>query len=112
MSRSPEIKTCYVCVNLSCAEGGSEAIATGLKDRLAGTDVAVKTQICFGACWMGPNVVLHPNGTWYSNVHLSDLDEIVAHIQGGAGRSLDRPDRSDAPRARRLDPGRWTGLMG
>ncbi len=94
MSRSPEIKTCYVCVNLSCAEGGSEAIAASLKDRLAGTDVAVKTQICFGACWMGPNVVLHPNGTWYSNVHLSDLDEIVAHVQGGApvDRLIDQVD--------------------
>jgi (2Fe-2S) ferredoxin len=94
VSRSPEIKTCYVCVNLSCAEGGSQAIATNLAERLAGTDVAVKTQICFGACWMGPNIVLHPNGTWYSNVQLGDLDEIVAHIQGGApvDRLIDKVD--------------------
>ena len=84
MDRSQEIHSCHVCVNLSCAEGGSETVRAMLAEKLADSEVAVKTQICFGACRMGPNVVLHPEGTWYSNVQPGDVDEIVAHIQGGA----------------------------
>jgi (2Fe-2S) ferredoxin len=83
VERPSEIRTCYVCVNLSCAEGGSEAILKSLSEKLEGSGVEVKTQVCFGACWTGPNVVLHPNGTWYNNVSLADVDDIVAHIQGG-----------------------------
>jgi (2Fe-2S) ferredoxin len=81
--RPKEIHTCHVCVNLSCAEGGSEAIRSLLAEKLEGSGIEVKTQICFGACWMGPNIVLHPEGTWYSNVQAQDVDEIVAHITGG-----------------------------
>jgi (2Fe-2S) ferredoxin len=51
-----------------------------LAEKLADAEVAVKTQICFGACWMGPNVVLHPEGTWYSNVQPGDVDEIEKQI--------------------------------
>lgn len=83
MDRPQEINSCHVCVNLSCAEGGSETVRAMLAEKLADSGVAVKTQICFGACWMGPNVVLHPEGTWYSNVQPGDVDEIVAHIKGG-----------------------------
>lgn len=83
MDRPQEIHSCHVCVNISCREAGSESIAQELEARLAGTGIDMKTQICFGACWMGPNIVLHPLGTWYSNVQTGDLDEIVAHITGG-----------------------------
>ena len=83
MDRPDEIRSCHVCVNISCAEGGSEALLDTLTARLAGSGVEVKTHICFGACWMGPNIVLYPQGTWYSNVQPGDIDDIVAHIQGG-----------------------------
>ncbi|HZT08823.1 MAG TPA: (2Fe-2S) ferredoxin domain-containing protein [Chloroflexota bacterium] len=81
--RPDEINSCYVCVNISCREGGSEELRDMLIERLAGSDIDVKTHICFGACWMGPNIVLYPKGTWYSNVQSADIDEIVAHIRGG-----------------------------
>jgi (2Fe-2S) ferredoxin len=83
MDRPDEIRSCYVCVNISCAEGGSEAVHDALAERLAGSGVEVKTHICFGACWMGPNIVLYPMGTWYSNVQSADVDDIVAHVEGG-----------------------------
>ena len=51
VDRPPEIRSCYVCVNLSCAEGGSEAVLKALAEKLEGTDIEVKTQVCFGACW-------------------------------------------------------------
>ena len=79
-----QIHTCYVCVNYSCAQHGSEALFAALQERLNGSDVAVKEYICFGACWLAPNLVLHPNGTWYSNVQPGDLEEILDHIRGGA----------------------------
>ena len=83
MDRPNEIRSCHVCVNLSCMEGGSEALRDRLVEQLTGSGVEVKTHICFGACWMGPNIVLYPQGTWYSNVQAGDIDEIVAHTQGG-----------------------------
>jgi (2Fe-2S) ferredoxin len=84
MSHSDEIRSCHVCVNISCREWGSEALVEALRERLADTDVAVKTHICFGNCWKGPNIVLYPEGTWYSDVKLGDVDDIVEHIRGGA----------------------------
>lgn len=83
MDRPSEIRSCHVCVNVSCAEGGSEAIYRGLVDQLADSGVEVKQHICFGACWMGPNIVLYPKGTWYSNVQATDVDDIASHIKGG-----------------------------
>jgi (2Fe-2S) ferredoxin len=83
MDRPQEIHSCHVCVNLSCVEGGSKAIAERIVQQLDGSGIEVKTHICFGACWMGPNIVLYPQGTWYSNVQLKDVDEIVAHAKGG-----------------------------
>ncbi|MPZ13530.1 MAG: hypothetical protein GEU73_03760 [Chloroflexi bacterium] len=83
MAGSNEIHTCHVCINISCAEGGSPALVDALSERLAGSGVQVKTQVCFGACWMGPNIVLYPEGTWYANVQQSDIDDIVAHVHGG-----------------------------
>lgn len=83
MARPTEIHSCHVCVNISCREGGSEELLRALTERLGSSNVQVKPQICFGACWMGPNIVLYPLGTWYSDVQASDLDEVVSHIQGG-----------------------------
>jgi NADP-reducing hydrogenase subunit HndC len=82
-ARLGQIDTCYVCVNYSCDKAGSAALFRVLEERLEGSGVAVKEYVCFGACWLAPNLVLHPDGTWYSNVQPSDLDEILAHIQGG-----------------------------
>lgn len=94
MDRPQEIRSCHVCVNTSCAEAGSRALLDALRERLAPLDVRVKAQICFGACWMGPNVVLYPQGIWYSNVQPGDLGDIVAHIEGGppVARLLDHVD--------------------
>jgi (2Fe-2S) ferredoxin len=37
-----------------------------------------------GTCGHGPNVVVHPDGTWYSGVTVSDIREIVEqHLLGG-----------------------------
>ena len=83
MPRSEEIKSCYVCTYTSCAKWGGEALFEGLKERLAETGVRVKEYVCFGMCPMGPNIMLHPRGTWYADVKPEDMDDIAAHIKGG-----------------------------
>ena len=32
---------------------------------------------------MGPNIVLHPEGTWYCGVGMADVADILCHIKGG-----------------------------
>ena len=71
---------CYVCVNVNCARQGSEAIRDALASKLAGSDVEVRTQLCFGACWSSPNVVVYPGGACYANVQMSDIDALVTTI--------------------------------
>ncbi|HZT08423.1 MAG TPA: (2Fe-2S) ferredoxin domain-containing protein [Chloroflexota bacterium] len=85
MARPKEIKTCLVCTNVDCASRGSKALLDAFKEKLeaAGSDIEVKSYLCFGACQDGPNIVLYPEGTWYMGVQMSDVDEIVAHMLGG-----------------------------
>lgn len=85
MPRSNEIKTCLVCTNIDCSVRGSQAVLSGIQAGLqaAGSDVAVKSYLCFGACQDGPNLVLYPEGTWYMGAAESDVPDIVAHILGG-----------------------------
>jgi (2Fe-2S) ferredoxin len=94
MATPTSVQVFYVCVNTSCRGGGSLAVLEALRAMRQGTGDEVREQICFGACWMGPNVVLYPQGTWYCGVAPDDLEEIVAHAQGGppVERLIDRSD--------------------
>jgi (2Fe-2S) ferredoxin len=78
-SSRPEA-ACYVCVNVYCARAGSEAVYAGLAEKLAGTGVDVRTQLCFGACWSGPNVVVLPGGSCYARVQPEDVDVLIRSI--------------------------------
>ncbi|MEA2639913.1 MAG: sirohydrochlorin cobaltochelatase [Chloroflexota bacterium] len=85
MPRSQAIDTCLVCYNEYCAEHGSVAIGEEIAAQLASaeSDVGVTPYICFGACPDAPNIVLYPEGTWYSGAAQSDAQEIARHILGG-----------------------------
>jgi (2Fe-2S) ferredoxin len=104
MAESPAQQRFYVCVNTSCRGGGSLAIRDALTARLADGTGEVREQVCFGACWMGPNVVLHPQGTWYCGVAVDDIDDILAHASGGAPveRLIDRSDPGLCEQVERL----------
>jgi (2Fe-2S) ferredoxin len=71
---------CYVCVNVNCARAGSEALYAALAQRLTSRGIQVRTQLCFGACWSGPNVVVFPGGSCYARVQPEDVDVLVASI--------------------------------
>ena len=83
MSRADGINSCIVCINVTCLSDGSDALVNALKEKLDGSGVEVKTEVCLGACGLGPNMVLYPRGTWLSPVQMSDIDDIVAHCKGG-----------------------------
>jgi (2Fe-2S) ferredoxin len=79
----------FVCANVrenNPANPGCGAKGGGvLKDRLkAAVDargwkgkVRVSTTGCLGLCAQGPNVLLHPQGVWFSGVAEADLDTIL-----------------------------------
>ena len=83
MERPAEIATCYVCVHVWCAQGGSLAFKRELASQLAAEDVEVREFLCVGCCPKAPNIVLYPEGTWYTQVQPEDLPAIVEHIRGG-----------------------------
>ncbi|MEA2639381.1 MAG: NADH-quinone oxidoreductase subunit [Chloroflexota bacterium] len=85
MARSNEIASVIVCTNVDCAYRGAQKNIEGIQQRLeaAGSDVKIKTYLCFGGCEDGPNLVLYPEGTWYAGVKEEDLDDIVGHVLGG-----------------------------
>ena len=46
--------------------------------------VAVSGSTCLGACMQGPVVVVYPEGTWYGQVKVQDVEEIMdQHVVGG-----------------------------
>jgi (2Fe-2S) ferredoxin len=77
-------RACYVCVNVNCARAGSEAVREALAAMLAGTGIEVRTQLCFGACWAGPNIVVFPGGICYANVRPGDVEAIATRILADA----------------------------
>ena len=85
MGRSEEIERCLVCHNVDCSARGSVGIGEEIAERLAAAEsrVEVTPYDCFGACAEGPNLVLYPEGTWYSLVQQADAEEIAQHIVGG-----------------------------
>jgi len=96
-----------VCVNVDCAERGSEGVLAELRDRQDGgglPDVDIREYICFSACEKGPNVVCvdEPGGggvpgnmVWYCGVQPDDVDDIVKAVEGGTvvARLTENTDR-------------------
>ena len=83
MERPKDIRTCYVCVHVWCAAGGSLGFKRQLAAQLADCDVEVREFLCVGCCPKAPNIVLYPEGTWYTQVQAADLPAIVEHVRGG-----------------------------
>ncbi len=82
-----------ICGGTGCTSSGSmkigdkleqELIAKGLQD-----EVKVVRTGCFGLCALGPVMIVYPEGTFYCNVTIDDVDEIVEeHLL--KGRPVDR----------------------
>ena len=71
-----------------CAARGSAAVLDALRKELAAKQLVDVVQITtagsLGLCERGPNMVVYPDGVWYSGVKVEDVPEIVReHFQNG-----------------------------
>ena len=83
----------------SCSGRGSAEVLAALRREIAraGLDdtVQLTTTGSLGLCERGPNLVVYPEGTWYSGVTPADVPEIVReHFAGGrpVARLLNRDE--------------------
>ncbi|MBD3308386.1 4Fe-4S dicluster domain-containing protein [candidate division KSB3 bacterium] len=79
-------RTLFICQGTGCASSKSPEIREALEDetaRLGLSDhVDIKLTGCHGFCEQGPIVVVEPEGTFYKQVKLEDVPEIVeSHLQ-------------------------------
>jgi (2Fe-2S) ferredoxin/SAM-dependent methyltransferase len=87
----------------SCTANGSLRVIETLRAEVAkqglSADVHVTTCGSLGLCGRGPNMVVYPEGVWYSSVQPGDVAEIVRE-HFGAGRVVERLVSGDQPTVR------------
>ena len=71
-----------------CAGEGAAAIVEELKKELAANDLTELVQVtacgCLGLCEKGPNMIIYPEGTWYTELKTDKISRIVkGHIWDG-----------------------------
>lgn len=105
----------FVCTNVRepghkrgcCAEKGAVALRDYMKKRckelgVAGRAARVNNAGCLDRCELGPNLVIYPEGVWYTFANEADLDEIIrVHlIEGGRVARLMLQPQDVLPRDR------------
>jgi len=84
----------FVCTNAraeggrpACAGRGSAAVQSALVDEILrrglGPDLPITHSGCLGPCWEGPNLVIYPDGVFYTGVTPDDVGAIADHLAGG-----------------------------
>jgi len=85
----------FVCLGKRCAARGAEELLEAVKEKIkaAGLKPEVKTSRtgCMNVCKetsvegeLSPTLVVYPDGVWYRNLTVDDLDEIVEeHLKNG-----------------------------
>jgi NADH-quinone oxidoreductase subunit F len=83
----PNQHTIFVCQGTGCVSGGSGAVYEALRaevERQHLKDAKVDFTGCHGFCEQGPNVVIEPDGIFYTHVQEEDAAEIVtSHLRDG-----------------------------
>jgi (2Fe-2S) ferredoxin len=80
-------RTFLVCRGTGCVSGGGDAVFAALKaevkkQNLKGAEIDFTG--CHGFCQQGPNVVVEPDGIFYTHVEPEDAAEIVSsHLLNG-----------------------------
>ncbi len=86
----------FVCIKTrdgirkSCGEAAGPDLQAALKDAVKdrgwkGT-VRVSTSGCLGQCEAGPNVMMYPQGIWFSAVTHDDIPEILKTLEQIVGK--------------------------
>jgi len=80
-------RTVFVCRGTGCVSGGGDAVFAALKSELAKQSVKgaeIDFTGCHGFCEQGPNVVIEPDGIFYTHVEPEDAADIVtSHLRDG-----------------------------
>ena len=70
-----------ICGGTGCTSSGSLKLQETMNSELAAhglqDEVKVVLTGCFGLCALGPVMIVYPEGTFYSNVKVGDIHEIV-----------------------------------
>lgn len=87
----------------SCTACGSQKVLDRLRKEVGTQGLTDKVQVTacgsFGLCLWGPNMVVYPEGTWYSGVTPDDVPELVGEHFGN-GKPLQRLMKTDAAEVR------------
>jgi len=85
----------FICLGKRCAAKGSEEVYEKLREKVKALglkgEVKVSRSGCFGVCkesevegQYSPAAVVYPEGVWYKNLTMSDIDELIEkHLKGG-----------------------------
>ena len=96
-----------ICGGTGCTSSGSKSIQAAFDDALTANGLTEEVKIvqtgCFGLCALGPVVIVHPDGTFYSQVKPEDVEEIVSeHLL--KGRVVERLVYNDTGDATHIEP--------
>lgn len=77
-----------ICGGTGCTSSGSNKIIDAFNANIAANGLEEEVKVvqtgCFGLCALGPVVIVHPDGTFYSRVEEGDVAEIVSeHLLKG-----------------------------
>ncbi len=77
-----------ICGGTGCTSSGSVSIQQAFADNIKANGLEDEVKIvqtgCFGLCALGPVVIVHPDGTFYSRVTVDDVAEICSeHLLKG-----------------------------
>ena len=77
-----------ICGGTGCTSSGSNAIQQAFAENIEKCGLTEEVKVvqtgCFGLCALGPVVIVHPDGTFYSRVEEKDVEEIVSeHLLKG-----------------------------
>ena len=91
-----------VCGGTGCTSSGSPKIQDVFNQEIVKNGLAEEVKVvqtgCFGLCALGPVVIIYPDGTFYSNVTVDDVAEIVSEhlLKGRVVERLVYNDTGDA----------------
>ena len=77
-----------ICGGTGCTSSGSRKVREKLEKEIEAQGLADEIKVvqtgCFGLCALGPIMIVYPEGTFYSQVKESDVEEIVSeHLLKG-----------------------------
>jgi len=85
--RDPKRPCLTVCAGSGCSAAGAHDVLDGLRKELAkrGLEgkIDVKSTGCHGFCERGPLMIVWPEGTFYNQVSLRDVNALVASVSNG-----------------------------